>query len=310
MAKQQTYTALIIEPRAFGFNEEASSYNHFQQQNESLKTELAEEAHQEVTELAALLRERGIRVIQVQDDESQNTPSSVFPSSWISFHEDSRITAFPLKASNRKAERRGNILSVIVDNGYPIYDILDISAHENDGKYLHGMESVVIDRHTNTAYCALSSVSDQDVFHEFCSHFGYLPVSFHGVYPSGETNQKVELTNQLLLIAQQYAIVCLDAITDIHEKETVKNSLLAGGKKLIEISTDQMLNFAASGVQMRSEKGVSLLFISETGFNSLSDEQKTALQSYNEVVNVHIPTIERIGGASVSSVIAPVFLPQ
>lgn len=306
MNKQTPNAVLLIEPLKFGFNEETARYNFLQQRPNIPSDDLSSLARKELLSLATMLRAKDIDVILVQDDESQQTPSSVFLSDWISFHEDSRIVAYPIAAQNRKAERRGEILNVIVDNGFPIYDIVDISPSENDGKYLHGTGSVVFDRINKVAYAAISQQTDEETVEGLAEKFGYFPVTFRAEIKG----LPVFSTSLVLSIAENYAIVCLEAIVNADERDFVEKVLLDGGKELVNITPEQVTSFAGSVVQLESKKGKKYLLISDQAYKSLDENQIKILKSYNDMLIVNISLMEQVGGAGISSIVAGIFLPK
>ncbi len=310
MDKQIANTVLLIEPLNFGFNNESAQYNFLQQQAGISNQEISALARTELCCIAAALRAKGVNVILVQDDEFQKTPSSVFVASWISFHEDSRIVAYPIACENRKSERRGDILSIIVDNDFPVYDIVDISTYENEGKFLHGTESVVFDRVNKVAYTAISPVSDASVFSELSAKYGYFPISFSAALDHEGERRPVFSTNLVLSIADRYAIVCLESISNREERGFVRKVLVDGGKRIVEITQEQALKFVGSAIQLQKVNGEKLLLMSEGAYTALSGVQIETLRSFNEILTVDIPIMEQVGGASIGSVVASVFLPK
>lgn len=310
MDKQTTNTILLIEPLDFGFNYESAHYNFLQQEPTLSNDEISALAREELTSMATYLKAKGVNVILVQDSQTQQTPSSVFAASWISFQEDSRVVAYPLACANRKAERRGDILGIIADNDFPIYDIVDISTPENEGKFLHGTEAVIFDRVNKVAYCAISAVSDASVFSGLSSKYGYFPISFSATLEHEGKQHPVSSTNLILSIADKYAIVCLDSISNPEERDFVRKVLVDGGKEIIEISQQQAKNFVGNAIQLESVNGKKMLLISERAYKTLDESQLKALKSFNEILTVSIPTIEQVGGASVGSLVAGVFLPK
>lgn len=310
MDKQTANTVLLIEPLSFGFNNEAARYNFLQQQAGLPSQEISALAREELISVATKLRANGMDVLLVQDADFQETPSSVFVASWISFHEDSRIVAYPLACQSRKAERRGDILNIIVDNGFPVYDIVDISVSENEGRFLHGTEGVVFDRVNKVAYAAISSVTNASVFSELSSRYGYFPISFSAALDYQGATRPVFSTNLVLSIADKYAIVCLESIGNVEEREFVRKVLVDGGKEIVEITQPQACRFAGSAVQLENVDGKKFLLISKRGFEALTKSQIEIIQTFNEILIVDIPVIEQVGGASVGSIAGCVFLPK
>jgi len=48
----------------------------------------------------------GVDITVVDDTLSPDTPDSVFPNNWISFHENGDVAMYPMFAENRRLERR------------------------------------------------------------------------------------------------------------------------------------------------------------------------------------------------------------
>jgi hypothetical protein len=48
----------------------------------------------------------GVDVTVVDDSLDIDTPDSIFPNNWISFHENGDVALYPMFAENRRAERR------------------------------------------------------------------------------------------------------------------------------------------------------------------------------------------------------------
>ena len=101
---------LMIEPVAFGFNEETAANNYFQQSDETPAAQIQQKALSEFREMISCLRQKGIQVTTVADTMSPHTPDSIFPNNWISFHSDGRVALYPMFALNRRLERRADII--------------------------------------------------------------------------------------------------------------------------------------------------------------------------------------------------------
>ena len=80
---------------------------------------------------ADILREKGINVIVVKDTIYPDTPDSIFPNNWISFHESGIVGLYPMCAENRRKERREDILDILVDDyKFKINNIKDFTQFE------------------------------------------------------------------------------------------------------------------------------------------------------------------------------------
>ena len=86
---QTTSHILMIRPVNFAFNAETATNNAFQVKND--ETNVQGKALKEFDELVSLLRKNGVDVTVVEDTLEPNTPDSIFPNNWISFHGDGTI---------------------------------------------------------------------------------------------------------------------------------------------------------------------------------------------------------------------------
>ena len=133
------------------------------------------------------LKSNGINVMVFDDDLQHDTPDSVFPNNWITFHSNGDVAIYPMFAINRRLERREDILSFVEDKGFKINNIVDYTSAEDEDLFLEGTGSLVLDRVNKKAYCSISERSSEDLLIEFCEDFQYTPVifnSFHNSIPT------------------------------------------------------------------------------------------------------------------------------
>jgi len=98
-------------------------------------------------------------------------------------------------AENRRHERREDVLDILEDKGFVINEIMDYTSAEEDGYFLEGTGSILLDRQNDKAYCALSPRADEELFIEFCEDFEYTPVIFEAFQTvAGES--KTDLPHQ------------------------------------------------------------------------------------------------------------------
>lgn len=304
---QTTNTILMIEPVAFGFNDQTAENNYFQQKDFHPETDIQQLALAEFNGMVETLRANGVNVLVVKDTEQPHTPDSIFPNNWISFHEGGQVVLYPMFAPNRRPERRKDIIEYVSTHGSPVNNVDDFTFWEEKKLYLEGTGSMVFDRENKIAYAALSERTDKTVFLQFCSVFGFKPVYFHA-------NQSVEgkllpiyHTNVMMCVADKYALICTNAIDNDEELIRVYDQLEQSGKEIIPISRQQMHNFVGNMLQVENTDGKLLLVMSQTAFDSLNDHQIYRLKSYNELIVIPIPTIEKTGGGSVRCMMAEVF---
>lgn len=310
MGKQTTNTILMIEPVAFGYNEQTAVNNYFQQKDNENNEQIQNKALSEFQEMKDKLMAKGINLIVVKDTFEPHTPDSIFPNNWISFHENGAVGVYPMCAENRRPERRSDILNQMVKDGFQILDMFDYTASESEGKFLEGTGSMILDRENKIAYAALSERTDKDLFLRFCNDFSFAPVYFHANQTVEEQRLPIYHTNVMMCVADKYAVVCLSTIDALDERNRVIDSIEKSGKKIVEITESQMHKFAGNMLQVENTEGNKFLVMSQTAFDSLSDEQKEILTSFNEIVSVAIPTIEKYGGGSARCMMAEVFNPR
>ena len=302
---QTTDTVLMIEPAAFGFNAETAQNNYFQVNSENAETQ--NRALQEFNNFVEKLRSKGINVITVKDTLEPHTPDSIFPNNWISMHQDGTVVLYPMCAVNRRWERRNDILEILKRN-FSVKEIIDFSAPENDGKFLEGTGSMIFDHDNKLAYGSVSLRLDEQLFREFCEKFGFEPVVFHSYQTANNERLPIYHTNVMMCVADQFVVICLDCIDDETERVNVVNAIVNSGKEIIEISESQMQQFAGNMLQVQNSDGKKFLVMSQSAYQSLTQEQISNIEKYSEIIYSDLETIETNGGGSARCMLAEVFL--
>ena len=307
--KQSTNSILMIRPNNFGYNEETALDNHYQNQG-SLDINSNENAQKEFDNMVFNLRQNGISVYVFQDDDINYTPDSIFPNNWISFHESGDVGLYPMYAENRRLERRPEVIKFLEDEGFNIDNIVDYSSAESENKFLEGTGSMILDRENRIAYCSISKRSNEDLFIEFCEDFEFTPVLFNSYQSVGDKRLPIYHTNVMMCVAMSYVVICLDSIDDKKQRKNVANFINESGKKLIEISENQVESFAGNMLELLNDKGDSILVMSKSAENSLSEIQKNSIKKYSKIISSNINTIEVCGGGSARCMMAEIFLPK
>lgn len=300
-------TVLMIEPVHFGYNPETAVNNYFQKASGNQPDDLQHRALQEYLAMVEKLRAHGIEVISVKDTAFPHTPDSIFPNNWISFHEDGQIVFYPMFAPNRRLERRPDIAGILELHGHKCSNIDDFSFWEEENRFLEGTGSMILDRGNKIAYAAISERTDKSLFLQFCSTFGYTPVSFTANQSVGNERKAIYHTNVMLCVADQYAVICAESIDDGDERKMVLDCLVNSGKSLIEITENQMYHFAGNMLQLQNGEGVRFLVMSQSAFDVLTESQRERLCAFNACIVCAIPSIESAGGGSVRCMMAEVF---
>ncbi len=310
--KQTTNSILMIRPVAFRMNEQTAVNNYYQRVLENTTPESVNaKAQQEFDDFVAKLRDVGVNVIVVDDTLNPDTPDSIFPNNWISFHEDATVTMYPMFAENRRKERReDDILDAVEAHGFTVDNIMDYTEAETDGFFLEGTGSLILDRTNGKAYCALSPRADEELFIEFCEDFEYTPVIFEAFHNVDGDRKLIYHTNVMMCIGETFAVICADCIDDKKERKAVLDSLKADKKDVILITEDQMNRFAGNMLEVKGANNQSYIVMSAAAHNSLTPKQIMQLGKHGDILSSSLDTIEACGGGSARCMMAEIFLPK
>lgn len=309
--KQTTNTILMIRPVGFRMNEQTAVNNYYQKVlNNLLPNAVNKKAQEEFDAYVDKLRSYGITVVVVSDTEEFDTPDSIFPNNWISFHQDGTVGLYPMFAENRRLERREDVLEELESKGFLIENIVDYTSAEEESVFLEGTGSLLLDRIHKKAYCALSPRADEDLFIEFCEDFEYTPVVFTANQTVEGKREAIYHTNVMMCLAETFAVICLDSIDDKKERKNVIKHLKEDGKQIIDISEDQVNNFAGNMLQVRGKDNQRFLVMSQAAYNSLTKQQVAQIEKHCAIISSSLDTIEACGGGSARCMMAEVFLPR
>ncbi len=295
----------MVRPARFGFNPETAENNSFQQNDNSLTNdEIAQKAIEEFDNFVAKLKAEDINVDVFQDLDDPNTPDAVFPNNWITFHSDGTIISYPMYAPIRRLERRRDIVDDI-EKMFTISKDYTFEQYEDQGLFLEGTGSLILDRENKIAYAALSPRTNVQLLDKWCLLMGYTKVNFLAV---DRNEEPIYHTNVMMALGEDFVVICLDSIRDNDEKNAVLNFFEKTNKKVIDISYDQMESFAGNMLQLRSNNGLTHLVMSSTARKSLQPDQIDQIEKFTNILVGDIPTIETYGGGSVRCMIAENFL--
>ena len=308
---QTTNSILMIRPVAFRMNEQTAVNNYYQKVVDGLLPATVNvKAQQEFDAFVAKLRAVGVQVIVVEDTTATDTPDSIFPNNWISFHENGDVVLYPMFAENRREERREDILDIVEDSGFIINEIMDYTSAETDEFYLEGTGSIVLDRQNGKAYCALSPRADEELFIEFCEDFEFYPVIFEAFQTVREERKLIYHTNVMLCIGETFAIICADCIDDKKERKMVLDSLKGDEKEVILITENQVTNFAGNMLELKGKDERRYLIMSTAAYQSLTKKQIAQIEEHVTILSSSLDTIEACGGGSARCMMAEIFLPK
>ncbi|MFZ2432682.1 MAG: arginine deiminase-related protein [Lutibacter sp.] len=309
--QQITNTILMIRPVSFRMNEQTAVNNYYQKVLESLTSETVQfKALQEFDDFVEKLKAVGVTVIVVDDTLDTDTPDSIFPNNWISFHENGDVALYPMFAENRRLERREDILETLEELGYQINNVVDYTSAEEEKIYLEGTGSLLLDRVNGKAYCALSPRADEDLLIEFCEDFEFTPVSFVANQTLNDKRVPIYHTNVMMCLGEKFSVICLDSIDDKKERKEVIKHLKEDKKEIIAITEDQVNNFAGNMLQVLGSDNKRYIVMSNSAFQSLTKQQINQLEKHGKILYSSLDTIEACGGGSARCMMAEVFLPK
>lgn len=300
----------MIRPVQFRLNEQTAVNNYFQAESHLDPDTLNRKAQREFDGLVQALRNRGIDVIVISDSENSDTPDSIFPNNWVSFHADGTVVVYPMFAENRRKERREDVFTELEAKGFHISQILDYTSAERDNKFLEGTGSLVMDRVHKKVYCALSDRASEELVMEFCEEFNCLPLIFTACQTVEGARLPIYHTNVMMCLGENLAVVCLESIDDKKERKAVEQSLRSDGLEIIPISEDQMHQFAGNMIQLKGKGDQRFMVMSSAAYHSLLPQQLEAITKHCEIIHSKLDTIEQSGGGSARCMIAEVFLPK
>jgi hypothetical protein len=259
---QLANTVLMVRPARFESNPETASSNRFQGKSTMTPEEQQRLALQQFESLASVLRENGVEVIIIDDTLEPHTPDSIFPNNWVSFHADGRVVLYPMEAVNRRTERRMDVIELLDSElGYHVSEVVDLSGHEDDGHFLEGTGSMVLER------------MDYDV------------VAFDAVDRDGVP---IYHTNVLMNVGEEFAVVCDISIERDDQRRAVLERLEATGHTVICLDFDQLDAFAGNMLEVRGADGERVVAMSQQAFDSLRRDQVELLSRNGRIATAKI----------------------
>jgi len=303
---QNTDTILMVRPAHFGRNSQTLASNAFQQKTSDTTNEIHEKALQEFDNFVQKLRKNKINVIQIIDKPEPHTPDAIFPNNWITFHQNGTVIFYPMEAQNRRWERRRSILQLI-ENEFIITNEIDLSHYEESDKFLEGTGSMILDRENKIAYACRSSRTHQEVSNDFSQKMGYKIILFDAVDSQGRA---VYHTNVMMSVAKKYVMIGIDCLLQKSDREKVRKIIERTGKEIIELSQDQIQQFAGNTLELLNELDERILVMSERAYHSLTQEQIQKIEKSAKILHSPLYTIEDNGGGSARCMITEVFLPK
>ncbi|RNI31166.1 citrulline utilization hydrolase CtlX [Rufibacter latericius] len=298
---------LLVRPTRFGSNPETAATNSFQQEVPAgAAAQVQQKALDEFNQFLLKLWAARIDAVVLDDVEDPATPDAVFPNNWISFHKGGKVVLYPMLSPTRRLERHPDLLTQLQEeHGLVFKEVIDLTPFENEGKFLEGTGSLVLDRQHKIAYACLSERTHLEPLQAFCEKLDFRPVVFHAV---DANNLPIYHTNVIMSIGADFALVCLEAIPDEEEQGLLLEALVDTGKEIIDLSLAQVKKMAGNMLQVRNKAGEPVLVMSDKGYKALRKDQFEALNQLTKMVRSDLRTIEAHGGGSARCMLAEIFV--
>ncbi len=290
---------MMVKPFRFRGNEQTAGTNAFQ--SAVSHSNIHEEALREFGGLVDLLRSEDMEVWVFEDDGKEDTPDSIFPNNWLSFHGNA-IVLYPMLAENRRKEKRTYVIEELKKRT-GITRITDLGIHEKRNLFLEGTGPLVFDPKSRLAYASLSSRTDEGLCSDVCRMLAFTPVCFSATDRSGNA---IYHTNVVMCVGEEFAVIGSECIVDMKERERVLSFLTRSGKEVIELTMSQIENFAGNMYELENSKGQKIILMSDRAYNSLEKQQMERLKNHGKLIHCDLNTIETYSGGSARCMIAHV----
>lgn len=306
---QTTPNLIMIRPASFGFNPETAQNNFYQKEDGRSQEEIRRLSRVEFDGFVALLRDQGVKVLVLEDSVLPAKTDAVFPNNWFSTHPDGKVILYPMFSPNRRLERRKEIFESLMQQGFRINEIMDLSFFEESGQYLEGTGSMVMDHDRKVIYACYSERTHPVPLDYVGQLLGYKVIGFEAVQEIGGVPSPIYHTNVMMHVGSDLAVVCLDSIVKSSDRKLVQDSLTQSGKKIIPITPKQKFNFAGNMLEVTNGGGEKFTVMSQTAYDSLTVGQIQSIEKYSTIISPNLPIIEKLGGGSARCMMAENFLP-
>ena len=280
----------LVEPSNFNFNTETFDTNVFQNDVQFNKLKIYEEFDNFISTLDK--NKISFNILK----SPKNSPDSIYPNNWVVTFEDGTYDLFSMQSPNRRIERSNSNINFLNTN-YSLKN--DLTEYEAKNLFLEGTGSLVLDRVNKNAYMAESNRSNVSLASKWSQLRGYDLVHFKSYIDEKPTYH----SNVLMFITDKFAGICLDSISD----STYLLSNIEKTHKILNLSIKQVKSFSGNAIVVRNITSEGKFLISSSGIKALDLVQKKFIEKYYDIVEINIPTIEKIGGGSVRCMLLELF---
>ena len=307
MMNDLTNHVLMIRPFFFYKNEQTSVNNYFQYNTGLTDEKINYLALKEFDEFVKKLVDSGVQVTVGQDSKYPDTPDSIFPNNWLSFHKKNRVIIYPMYAKNRRNERTDYVFDILKKKGIEAQIIHDFTNYENDNLFLEGTGSMVLDRVYKKCFACLSERTSKKLVIDFCNKMDYKPILFRAYHTFSGKRLSIYHTNVMMSIGNKFAAIGLNSVDNIAERENLINELSEARKEIIFLTETQIKYFAGNMLLLKNSKEEPILVMSSSAYNSLTKIQIKKIENHSKIIHSRLDTIESVGGGSARCMLAEVF---
>lgn len=290
----------MIFPKSFCANPETMESNSFQtRDSHSEKSLILAKAQQEFLDFQKKLSTTGFKILNFEEKLEKFTPDALFPNNWFCHLPDGRVFLFPMFPKNRRDEFREDIVSSLKPS-----EVIDLRGLEKENFFLEGTGSLILDHQHKMGFACLSPRTSLQALEGFSKISGYEIIHFSAVDQGG---LPIYHTNVMMAMSPKHAVVCMDSIQDMNQKEMLSKKLQGIGKTIVKISCGQMNSFAGNMLFIQGSKEY-FWACSTLALESLSEGQRRQLNSEALFIHSDLRTIETFGGGGARCLLAETFL--
>lgn len=295
--EQVTRHIFMVEPETFYCNPETIATNPYQDENDQDREGILKKAIQEFRAFHTLLIEKGVHVSVAKG--SDQCPDHIFPN-WFSTHEGGKAFIYPMLSENRSAEKTPEMLETIALH----YDIFqDWSFYEEEQICLEGLSAIILDRRGKKAYGTNSARMEPELAEKWCQDMGYDLMLFE---TQSHTGDPIYHSDVMMHIGRTVVGICAECILPEYRGKVMDR--LRSTHDVIELSADQIQNFAGNALEVRGFGKETHVVVSKSGYDSLNEDQKSRYRKHvNGFITPDLSTIQQYGGGAARCMIQELF---
>ncbi|WP_367670794.1 arginine deiminase-related protein [Sodalis-like secondary symbiont of Drepanosiphum platanoidis] len=150
-------------------------------------------------------------------------------------------------------------------------------------------KNLLIDKKNKIIYAIICNKNNKKIIKKLAKKINYKPIMFHAY----DINHNfVYLIKIIMNIGSNFAIVALDSIPNIKEKNILINQLIKNNKEIIEINLKQMKKISGNILEILSKDKEKKIVMLESAYNSLNYKQIKKLSKYGDLISININNIK------------------